>query len=474
MVIALFLLVGCTLQQPHINVVCNKPYIQIGTECCLDNNNNSVCDKDESISQDNKTDTQGQPSILTEEPEEPEIVKEQETDKERQETNTPPNELPERGFSIEELSAFINKMSGSSKFLEYDLNTSYANKLKENNHLVFTNNNQYKTWVIEVINNKEGSLETINDFYNYVKAENWEGWKFYVNETSWHWLHTPLTENELKEAVPDYDYKTRYRTDLYSSWIDHDVTEKVINYLNKTILQYRMETMIFTPEQEDGFWIGNWENFKLIYKIPCTKDIIVYYRPKYDTTAEAYFISQKKDGVMDFWERDIEKILPTTLNYSKQIMDFCGINQEMFENAAFNGYDEHNKLVHNWKVYYALVFNYTFNANVTLKPSDPDNETFKIDHINITFISYEEESVLKTLRVKIELETEMKTYDYGEATIYVGNVNPGYVIKKNGISFEHEKFGKNTTIIFKPYYGTKETPDYYKYHIGQPIRKKLT
>ena len=27
--------------------VCNKPYIKVGTECCLDNNDNSICDKDE-------------------------------------------------------------------------------------------------------------------------------------------------------------------------------------------------------------------------------------------------------------------------------------------------------------------------------------------------------------------------------------------------------------------------------------------
>jgi len=30
-------------------IVCNKPYIRVGTECCLDYNNNAVCDKDESL-----------------------------------------------------------------------------------------------------------------------------------------------------------------------------------------------------------------------------------------------------------------------------------------------------------------------------------------------------------------------------------------------------------------------------------------
>lgn len=42
MILSLLILVGC--QQ---KVVCNKPYILVGKDCCLDKNNNSICDKDE-------------------------------------------------------------------------------------------------------------------------------------------------------------------------------------------------------------------------------------------------------------------------------------------------------------------------------------------------------------------------------------------------------------------------------------------
>ena len=42
---AVFLFVfGCAAQQPF---ACNKPYIQVGSACCLDQNNNGICDKDE-------------------------------------------------------------------------------------------------------------------------------------------------------------------------------------------------------------------------------------------------------------------------------------------------------------------------------------------------------------------------------------------------------------------------------------------
>lgn len=42
-VISLFFIAGCTDQK----VVCNKPYILVGTGCCLDKDNNNICDKDE-------------------------------------------------------------------------------------------------------------------------------------------------------------------------------------------------------------------------------------------------------------------------------------------------------------------------------------------------------------------------------------------------------------------------------------------
>ncbi|MFA5175944.1 MAG: hypothetical protein WC413_01625 [Candidatus Nanoarchaeia archaeon] len=42
LVLCLFLISGC-----NNGIICNKPYIQVGTECCLDQNSNSICDKDE-------------------------------------------------------------------------------------------------------------------------------------------------------------------------------------------------------------------------------------------------------------------------------------------------------------------------------------------------------------------------------------------------------------------------------------------
>ena len=41
-----FIITACKIN-PVQEPVCNKPYILVGTECCLDQNDNSICDKDE-------------------------------------------------------------------------------------------------------------------------------------------------------------------------------------------------------------------------------------------------------------------------------------------------------------------------------------------------------------------------------------------------------------------------------------------
>lgn len=45
--VAFLLIAGCVSSPTGAPVVCNKPYIIVGNECCLDQNNNSICDNDE-------------------------------------------------------------------------------------------------------------------------------------------------------------------------------------------------------------------------------------------------------------------------------------------------------------------------------------------------------------------------------------------------------------------------------------------
>jgi len=57
-IVSILLVSGCVKE-----VTCDKPYIKVGTECCLDNNDNSICDKDET--------NQSQQDITINQPESP-------------------------------------------------------------------------------------------------------------------------------------------------------------------------------------------------------------------------------------------------------------------------------------------------------------------------------------------------------------------------------------------------------------------
>lgn len=47
LILAVLVLSGCKSSVTGGAIVCNKPYILVGTDCCLDKDDNAVCDKDE-------------------------------------------------------------------------------------------------------------------------------------------------------------------------------------------------------------------------------------------------------------------------------------------------------------------------------------------------------------------------------------------------------------------------------------------
>lgn len=44
---AMLIFSGCSSNNNANNIICNMPYILVGEQCCLDNNSNKICDKDE-------------------------------------------------------------------------------------------------------------------------------------------------------------------------------------------------------------------------------------------------------------------------------------------------------------------------------------------------------------------------------------------------------------------------------------------
>lgn len=47
LILAVLVLSGCKSSVTGGTIICNKPYILVGTDCCLDKDDNAVCDRDE-------------------------------------------------------------------------------------------------------------------------------------------------------------------------------------------------------------------------------------------------------------------------------------------------------------------------------------------------------------------------------------------------------------------------------------------
>ena len=56
LVIGVVLISGCIEGLQEEEVTCNKPYIKVGNDCCLDMNDNGICDKDEEEEMPDETD----------------------------------------------------------------------------------------------------------------------------------------------------------------------------------------------------------------------------------------------------------------------------------------------------------------------------------------------------------------------------------------------------------------------------------
>jgi len=455
-----FLMTSCT----QTSEKCKSPTVFIGDKCCVDSDSDQICD-DTKITPEEKS-VESLPesentSIINEEKPETEIG----------------GLLPERKFGMEQLSAELSRIMNKSIILKEDniRTDQFIKDMHQKSHTFLTNNNEFRDWVIEYIQNPDEQIESIQEFYDYIEADKWTGWNYYVNETTWKWLYPPITEQELKEIDQNYNFNTNYRGEIYSAWVDIDVKEKGFQTESLPIAEYQLITMILSsPPQEKRYWLGNWEPFLIVYKIPCTKDIIIYHRPDYKYVIEASFWNYKKDEITNTWQREIDGMKSKSVPRIKEILKFCGVKEDAVNYGEFKESSSTTQKVHNWKVYYARVFNYSLEAEANVLPADPDNETFKIKMVNISMTSFLDEEYFLSLRVKIELETDGKKRYYYDASLSPqGKFLYG---EKKSVELsvrQNERIRKNTSMIIRPYYGETDG-GFYQYFIGKPKILKLT
>lgn len=374
-----------------------------------------------------------------------------------------PKEFPVRNFTIEDLKQKIIEVEGiESNFREDNRSLQILEEIREKGEVVHTSNFEMKNWVIHIVNEP---INNIQDFYDYVRTPKWKMWRYYINETAWGWLYPEIDEDELKKILPYYNYKEYIKIPV----LDLDIYENTEKLSYGDIIRFRQDMHLYG---QFGYWQGNWEPSLVIYKIPCTKNIVVYHRPRwrigFGYTGHA---NQKRESAKKNWARDLALELPNMDTIAGEIMDFCGVKKAMF-NGYSPAYEKHQRLVNSWKVYFRMVFNYTFDADIKAKTY---GEKFKIDTVDITFTPLDPNDFMKKsyLSVKMWINDSGKIEEYHDFFVKGGKMSVGESVIKHIEKETPRPFKANATMIFQPYIGWEDLGSAYSYDIGPKLTYKI-
>ena len=441
----------------------------IGEDCCLDDNRNGICDNQEKKENE-------QESRHTEKETE-EIVREEEEKSDKVQTK----ELPDRSFTMQELEEAIEIIEDrASIFQEVEEETPILKELKEENQklIVSNRNRNTKTWALQIIDEKERQLKNSEDFIEFVDSPEWQMWRFYTNESNWKLLYRSLTQDELEESVYNYEY----RDYLKSGYIDIDTRQDRFTTKYGSIPQYRLETMWF--DQFDN-WEGNLEPGILIYKIPCTKDVVIYYRPRWkDNFGSTGYLGISKENVIKHWEEDINSKKEENREIIEKVMFFCGIRDNNFiETDAFSEYSNASKRVLDWQIYYAKLFNFTLDIDIEKEEMIDENKV-SITGINFTFMHNDEldEGFYRSKGLTFEIYENQsgKISNYDElskqtATGILPNKIFNYYAQTDRKEHPNYAFsGSNISLIIRTYIGKEDAPRDLKYYIGEARTIKIS
>ena len=213
----IFLAIVISACSQNQQTVCNKPYILVGNSCCLDKNNNNVCDNDEVKEKTKEELTCNSPYIKVGNNCCLDKNNNGICDSDEKETTvaTPPS-VEKLNFSISDLQSDINKVLDTPILLVKDFNTDkfqvYSDKIENVKFLgkygsvtYFKSTTKKPVKVIQ-ISDKNSYLKDYNDFYDFVRNNK----NIFIESAI---KSKEIFENEFKGEMPKLIYLQKYPTD---------------------------------------------------------------------------------------------------------------------------------------------------------------------------------------------------------------------------------------------------------------------
>jgi hypothetical protein len=223
-------------------------------------------------------------------------------------------------------------------------------------------------------------------------------------------------------------------------------------------------------------WASNWKDPLLIYKIPCTKDIIVYYNPEDSGFEDFIPTNLNKEQIIEKWQAQIESTYSTYKEDIEAILSFCGVSPELYSSTDFKPFTKSEiKLTRNNNIHYLLYFDHEFEYSAKIEQED--DEIFILKEVDFTFKNlddeiYDGEYSKVMIQILINDSDDMTHF----MNYNLGPVEPGKEYKFNkkvSKRIQGEKvtltFIPAIEIVIKEVSGYTETTYWVPYPVSQPI-----
>ncbi|MBU0757527.1 MAG: hypothetical protein KKF44_05655 [Nanoarchaeota archaeon] len=309
LVFGLILLSACT--ETNNEAVCNKPYILVGQGCCLDNNDNQICDSDE-MDLKSKMNEEVKPTCPTSCDDKDECTKDycsENTEYKCRNDNISPCcgdykcDSKENYFTCDsdcEISPTIAELN--EKFLEVFKRKNIllvAVEDEEDNAIQYHEHDVLRGIVIE-IKDKNRYVKTIKQFNSFVM-------NLYTRRYN-NWI----AQLNYELNVNEYSYVSGTKTNVLEEF-----DNKIIQQSDYTIFYKLLKGSQYTAKKFDGLYIDS----KLF--VICTPNYVVEVKEDPKLTWYQNFDKKTEEEILNIVDNYITNVKETGIVQSKAILDFC-------------------------------------------------------------------------------------------------------------------------------------------------------
>lgn len=397
-------------------VVCNDPYIQVGSDCCLDQNQNKVCDQDD--------------------PRDENFLR---RDSEKGVENYSVN-VAEGGNSTITYStlAKIQKeiqlvIDGEASWIEVEKNRYYELGAQKRAAIVVF----------------DSPLILPNDFIKIFDASGWSHEGRFVNLSAYSHLFKPVGQSSFVNPTLFKEYTqegtfVRKETHERTFLLDHG---KVIEYqqLNWEYDRY-------------NYFKGEWQDNVVVYKIYCNPSMVVYLRPELKDT-RLTVLTAKMDDVETVWEATVQNFRPVMLQKANRILKACAVNTKFFTEMEDTESDSEFVYSKHDPTYLHLYWDMTTALEAPVERSAEDRELHTVKFVRVTFENKEEGMIKGPLYVDIRtIADNGHERDYIHDKKMIGNFLSGETITRTFYPEEDPQFDEKLVIKVKLYTEDGSTP----------------